>query len=202
MEDSFKTIKSPTEGLYKDKGSKFLSFAFPVKDEDEINQILEETKKKYYDARHHCYAWMLGEEKNRYRENDDGEPSNTAGKPILGQILSKDVSNVLIIVVRYFGGTLLGTGGLIQAYKTAARQALDSAKIIDKYIYHIYQIKFSYEDMNIVMTVIKDMDLEQFDQVFELNCSLKIKVKRSLVEKVESSFALSQQIQIKYIGEE
>lgn len=202
MADSFKTIESPSEGLYKDKGSKFLSYAFPVKDEDEINQFLEEIRKKHYDARHHCYAWMLGEEKEHFRENDNGEPPNTAGKPILGQILSKDISNVLIIVVRYFGGTLLGTGGLIQAYKSAARQALDSAKIIDKYMYQIYLLKFSYEDMNIVMKVIKDMDLEQFDQVFELNCSLKIKIKRSLAEKFESSFALNNQIKLKNLGEE
>ncbi|MCF8391846.1 MAG: YigZ family protein, partial [Bacteroidales bacterium] len=156
----------------------------------------------YYDARHHCYAWMLGEEKLNYRENDDGEPSNSAGKPILGQILSKDLSNVLIIVVRYFGGTLLGVGGLIQAYKTAAREALDAAKIIDKYIHSIFLIEFPYEEMNSVMKVLKENDIEQFDQIFEINCSLKVRVRRSFAEKFGKSFELKNQITLSYIGEE
>ncbi len=202
MEDSFKTIASPSNGLYKDKGSKFLSFAFPVNNETEIKEILEFTRKKYHDARHHCYAWMLGEDKDHFRVNDDGEPSNSAGKPILGQIQSKNLSNVLIIVVRYFGGTLLGVGGLIQAYKTSAKEALGSAKIIDKYIYKIYLIKFPYEEMNSVMKVLKDMELDQFDQVFELDCSLKVNVKRSAHEKFENSFELKKNIRLKFIGEE
>lgn len=202
MEDSFKTIASPSEGLYKDKGSKFLSFAFPVNNESEIKEILETIRKKYHDARHHCYAWMLGEDKLHFRENDDGEPSNSAGKPILGQIQSKNISNVLIIVVRYFGGTLLGVGGLIQAYKTAAKEALESAKIIDKFIYRIYLIQFLYEEMNSVMKVLKDMELDQFDQIFELDCSLKVKVKRSVHEKFEKSFELKKNIVLKFIGEE
>ena len=202
MEDSFKTIATPSNGLYKDKGSKFFSFAFPVKNETDIKEILESVRKKYHDARHHCYAWMLGEDKDHFRVNDDGEPSNSAGKPILGQIQSKDLSNVLIIVVRYFGGTLLGVGGLIQAYKTATKEALDSAKIIDKYIYKIYLIQFPYEEMNSVMKVLKDMELDQFDQVFELDCSLKVNVKRSAHEKFENSFKLKKNIRLKFIGEE
>ena len=202
MEDSFKTIASPSNGLYKDKGSKFLSFAFPVKNEAEIKDILESVRKKYHDARHHCYAWMLGEDKDHFRVNDDGEPSNSAGKPILGQIQSKNLSNVLIIVVRYFGGTLLGVGGLIQAYKTAAKEALGSAKIIDKYIYRIYLIQFPYEDMNSVMKILKNIELDQFDQVFELDCSLKVKVKRSAHEKFENSFVIKKNTRLKFIGEE
>ncbi len=202
MKDSFKTIAAPSEGLFKDKGSKFFSFAFPVSNEIEIKEIIEATRKKYHDARHHCFAWMLGEEKLHFRVSDDGEPSNSAGKPILGQIQAKDLSNVIIIVVRYFGGTLLGVGGLIQAYKAAAKEALEAAHIIDKYIYRIYQFHFRYEKMNSVMKVLKDMQIDQFDQVFEMECSLKVKVKRSVHEKFEKSFELSHDIELKYIGEE
>ena len=202
MKDSFKTIAAPSEGLFKDKGSKFFSFAFPVSNEIEIKEILEATRKKYHDARHHCFAWMLGEEKLHFRVSDDGEPSNSAGKPILGQIQAKDLSNVIIIVVRYFGGTLLGVGGLIQAYKAAAKEALEATHIIDKYIYRIYQFHFRYEEMNSVMKVLKDMQLDQFDQVFEMECSLNVKVKRSVHEKFEKSFELNQNIELKYIREE
>ncbi|MCK4920887.1 MAG: YigZ family protein [Bacteroidales bacterium] len=202
MTDSFKTISSPSEGLFKDKGSKFLAFAYPVSNEEEIGQILNSMRKEFHDARHHCYAWMLGEEKEHFRVNDDGEPSNSAGKPILGQIQSKDLSNILIVVVRYFGGTLLGIGGLMQAYKTAAKEALESAKIIKKYIHKIYLVQFKYEEMNSVMKVLKDLRLEHFDQVFELNCSLKVRVKRSVHEKFEKSFELNENIKIEFIREE
>ena len=202
MTDSFKTISSPSEGLFKDKGSKFLAFAYPVSNEEEIGQILNSMRKEFHDARHHCYAWMLGEEKEHFRVNDDGEPSNSAGKPILGQIQSKDLSNILIVVVRYFGGTLLGIGGLMQAYKTAAKEALESAKIIKKYIHKIYLVQFKYEEMNSVMKVLKDLRLEHFDQVFELNCSLKVRVKRSVHEKFEKSFKLNENIKIEFIREE
>ncbi len=202
MKDSFKTIAAPSEGLFKDKGSKFLSFAFPVSNEIEIKEIVEATRKKYHDARHHCFAWVLGEEKLNFRVNDDGEPSNSAGKPILGQIQAKDLSNVILIVVRYFGGTLLGVGGLIQAYKAAAKDALEAARIIDKYIYRIYQFHFRYEEMNSVMKVLKDMHLDQFDQVFEMQCKLKVKVKRSIHKKFEKSFEMNQNIELKFIGEE
>lgn len=202
MADSFKTIASSSEGLFKDKGSKFLAFAFPANNEDEIGQILASMRKEYHDARHHCYAWVLGENKEHFRVNDDGEPSNSAGKPILGQIQSKNLSNVLIVVIRYFGGTLLGIGGLIKAYKTAAKEALESARIIDKYIHKIYLVQFIYEEMNTVMKVLKEMRLDYFDQIFELDCRLKVRVKRSIHEKFEKSFELYENIKIEFIREE
>ena len=202
MADGFKTIASSSKGLFKDKGSKFLAFAFPVNNENEISQILESIRKEYHDARHHCYAWMLGEKKEHYRVNDDGEPSNSAGKPILGQIQSKELSNILIVVVRYFGGTLLGIGGLMQAYKTAAKEALESATIIDKYIHKIYLVQFKYEEMNSVMKVLKDMRLDHFEHIFELDCSLKVRVKRSVHEKFEKLFELNENIRIDFISEE
>ena len=196
MKDSFKTIAASSEGLFKDKGSKFFSFAFPVSNEIEIKEIIEATRKKYHDARHHCFAWMLGEEKLHFRVSDDGEPSNSAGKPILGQIQAKDLSNVIIIVVRYFGGTLLGVGGLIQAYKAAAKEAIEAAHIIDKYIYRIYQFHFRYTFKEFAGGV------HSFDQIFEMECSLKVRVKRSIHEKFEKSFELNHDIELKYIGEE
>ena len=131
LPDTYKTIKSVSHGLFKDKGSKFISIAFPVRNEDEIKKFLDETRKEHHDARHHCYAYALGKDGSAWRSNDDGEPSGTGGKPILGQIRSFGVTNVLIIVPRYFGGTLLGTSGLINAYKTAAESALSNAEIID-----------------------------------------------------------------------
>ncbi|OFX54518.1 MAG: YigZ family protein, partial [Bacteroidetes bacterium GWA2_30_7] len=151
MKDTYLTIESQSEGLFKDKGSKFIAFAIPVCNEDEIKQHLESIRKKYYDARHHCYAYRLGLEGNIYRTNDDGEPSNTAGKPIYGQILSNELTNVLIIVVRYFGGILLGTGGLINAYKSASANAIANAKIIKKTEDTLLKIIFDYTITNDVM---------------------------------------------------
>ena len=143
VDDIYKTLNSPSEGLYKEKGSKFLAFAFPVYDETEIRNLIAEIKKQYYDARHHCYAWQLGLDKSNFRANDDGEPSGTAGKPIYGQILSHQLTNVLIIVVRYFGGIKLGTGGLVAAYKTAAADAIAHSEIIDKTVQSYYQMFFN-----------------------------------------------------------
>jgi uncharacterized YigZ family protein len=177
--DSYLTIENPSEGLFKDKGSRFLSFSFPVQTEDEIHKILENSRKKYHDAHHHCYAWRLGADMNHFRVNDDGEPGNSAGKPILGQIQSFQLTNLLIIVVRYFGGTLLGVGGLIHAYKTASMYAIKNAKIIKQYIYIKYRLNFNYEDMNLVMSVIKDMDLKPWGQKFEMECKLNLKVRKS-----------------------
>ncbi|HDR68366.1 MAG TPA: YigZ family protein [Bacteroidaceae bacterium] len=176
MKDTYRTISKVSEGLYKDKGSKFISFAFPVSEEDEIKRILEEIKKRYHDARHHCYAWCLGADKSRYRAHDDGEPSNSAGKPILGKIHSNDLTNILIVVVRYFGGTLLGTGGLVNAYREAAADAVHNNRIVQEKVYAFYELFFEYPQMNDVMTVIKDHHLEQYDQEFGLKCSLKIKI--------------------------
>ena len=176
MSDLYKTIQSPSKGTFKDKGSKFLAFAYPVSSEEEINVFREQLKKSYHDARHHCFAWRLGANMDRFRVNDDGEPSGSAGKPILGQIQSHDLTNVLIIVVRYFGGTLLGVGGLIRAYRSAASDALDQALIIEQKVQLKLKLEFGYEKMNSVMKVLKDMELEFEDQHFDLSCTLTLKV--------------------------
>ncbi|MGC9354952.1 MAG: IMPACT family protein, partial [Mariniphaga sp.] len=159
MKDSYKTIKEKSKGLFKDRGSKFLSYAFPVETEDEIKEILNQVKKEHHSARHHCYAWRLGTEEITFRANDDGEPSSTAGKPILGQLLSFELTNTLIIVVRYFGGTLLGTSGLINAYRTAAAEAIKNAKIETRIIEEKFLLKFTYKEMNDVMQIIKQENL-------------------------------------------
>lgn len=186
MSDTFRTIASSSEGSYKEKGSKFLSFAFPVKNVDEINQILAQYRKQYYDARHICYAYMLGNTKNEWRANDDGEPSGTAGRPILGQINSFELTNVLVIVVRYFGGILLGTGGLITAYKEASRDALEQASIVEQTIDEIISIEFDYLLMNEVMRIVKEMSPQILDQSFDNMCAMKLAIRQSDAEKLKS----------------
>lgn len=186
MSDTFRTIASSSEGSYKEKGSKFLSFAFPVKNVDEINQILAQYRKQYYDARHICYAYMLGNAKNEWRANDDGEPSGTAGRPILGQINSFELTNVLVIVVRYFGGILLGTGGLITAYKEASRDALEQAGIVEQTIDEIISIEFDYLLMNEVMRIVKEMSPQILDQSFDNMCAMKLAIRQSDAEKLKS----------------
>ena len=186
MSDTFRTIASSSEGSYKEKGSKFLSFAFPVKNVDEINQILAQYRKQYYDARHICYAYMLGNAKNEWRANDDGEPSGTAGRPILGQINSFELTNVLVIVVRYFGGILLGTGGLITAYKEASRDALEQASIVEQTIDEIISIEFDYLLMNEVMRIVKEMSPQILDQSFDNMSAMKLAIRQSDAEKLKS----------------
>lgn len=178
MEDLYKTIKMPAEGLYKEKGSKFIALAYPVDTEEEIKSLLAEIRTKYYDARHHCYAYRLGADKKRFRTNDDGEPSSTAGKPILGQILSADLTNILIVVVRYFGGIKLGVSGLIQAYKEAAADAIAHADIIEKTENRILRVRFSYGVMNEVMRVVKEEEPEVLDRMFELECRMTLSIRR------------------------
>ncbi len=186
MSDTFRTIASSSEGSYKEKGSKFLSFAFPVKNVDEINQILAQYRKQYYDARHICYAYMLGNAKNEWRANDDREPSGTAGRPILGQINSFELTNVLVIVVRYFGGILLGTGGLITAYKEASMDALEQANIVEQTIDEVFTVGFDYLLMNEVMRVIKEINPLVLDQSFDNMCSMKLSIRQSDAEKLKS----------------
>lgn len=189
MTDIYLTIKSPSEGSYKEKGSKFLAFAFPVRTDRQISQCLADLRKEYHDARHHCYAWRLGAEKELYRANDDGEPSGSAGKPIYGQIQSRDLSDVLVVVVRYFGGTLLGVGGLIRAYRAASSEALDGSLIIERRVYDRMSLKFGYDQMNSVMKLIKDYHLDFEDQVFDLDCSLTLKVWKRKSEQVVREFS-------------
>jgi Uncharacterized conserved protein len=185
MEDTYKTILNPSEGLFKDKGSKFIAYAFPVYSENEIKEIIQTIKKEHYSARHHCYAWRLGHEKLQFRANDDGEPSSTAGKPILGQIQSFDLTNILIVVVRYFGGILLGASGLINAYRNAALDAITNAEITEKIVEKRYLVEFDYGVMNDVMKVFKDEKLLQIDPIFDLRCSIKTDVRLTDSERIE-----------------
>jgi len=187
--DSYKTIQNISEGIYKEKGSKFIAYAFPVSSEEEIKEQIDKLKKEYYDARHHCYAYMLGADKKNFRANDDGEPSSTAGKPILGQILSYELTNILIVVVRYFGGTKLGVSGLIHAYKTAAIDAILNAEIIEKTVNDIYDIHFDYLVMNDVMRIIKEEHPLQIDQDFNLTCRITLSIRQSEVEKIIERFS-------------
>jgi uncharacterized YigZ family protein len=185
MEDTYKTISGPSEGLFKEKGSKFISFAYPVTSEDEIREILQHLKKEHHSARHHCYAWRLGHEKLQFRANDDGEPSSTAGKPILGQIQSFDLTNILIVVVRYFGGILLGVSGLINAYRNAALDAINQAEIVEKLVEQQLLIEFGYEGMNEVMKIFKDEKLLQIDPKFDLKCQIKTQIRLSELSRIE-----------------
>lgn len=180
MDDSYKTVSGPAEGYINEKKSKFLSFIFPVNSVPEAMEILDEYRKKYYNARHVCWAYMIGWERKEFRFNDDGEPSGTAGKPILGQINSFELTDVLILVVRYFGGTLLGTGGLIKAYKEAAADAINNAEIITKTVDDIIEIDFEYIQLNDVMRVLKQFEEVQWTQDFKESCSIKLRVRRSL----------------------
>lgn len=172
MITSYRTVVGQSTGLYKEKGSKFLAFCYPVSNEEEINAHLTALRKEYYDARHHCYAWVLGADKLRHRANDDGEPNHSAGDPILGQIRSKDLTNILIVVVRYFGGVKLGVGGLITAYKSASEEALNNAFIEERMVTATIKISFPYESTSEIMRLVKEFDLRIVDQTFEEACYL------------------------------
>ncbi|CAL2064209.1 YigZ family protein [Tenacibaculum sp. 190524A05c] len=183
--DTFKTIVKPSEEtLFKDRNSKFFGYAFPVNSEEDIKQSLEDLKKIHPNAGHHCYAWQLGTENIRFRANDDGEPSNSAGQPIYGQIQAFDVTNVLIVSVRYFGGTKLGVGGLINAYRTSAKLALEASEIIEKTIDVHYKLTFGYDMMNKVQQIIKKQQLEIISQKLELNCEYVISVRKNDAENL------------------
>ena len=186
LHDTFKTIAHPSEGLYKEKGSKFLSFAFPVSSEDEIKVILANIRKDHFSARHCCFAWSLGVEQIKFRMNDDGEPSGTAGRPIYGQILSHGITNVLLVVVRYFGGTLLGVSGLIQAYKQSANDAIINAGIVCQTIEYTLEILFGHLAMNKMMRLIKDEQLEIVKTHFDLDCAIHLRVRSARVEEIKA----------------
>jgi uncharacterized YigZ family protein len=184
MSDTYKTILQPAEGFITEKKSKFIAHIFPVKTVGEVKEILDEYRKKYYDARHVCWAYMIGWERDDFRSNDDGEPSGTAGRPILGQINSSELTDVLILVVRYFGGTLLGTGGLIKAYKEAAGEAIANAQIEEKTVNDIIEIHFDYILLNEVMRVLKQFEEVQWTQDFQESCVMHLEIRRSLSEKL------------------
>lgn len=186
--DTYLTLSAPAQGLYKEKGSKFLSFAYPVETEQEIKEIIEKLRKEYYDARHHCYAYVLGYRQEVYRANDDGEPSSTAGKPIHGQILSYGLTNVLVVVVRYFGGTKLGTSGLINAYKTATDDALAQAKTVEKTVMRQYELRFSYGQMNQVMRIVKELRLQVLGQEADNECRMRVAVRLSDCSRCEEKW--------------
>lgn len=196
--DSYKTIKKPSEEtLFKDRNSKFFGYAFPVLNEDDIKFFLEEVKKKHHSARHFCYAWQLGTEEIRYRANDDGEPNNSAGMPIYGQILSFEVTNILVVSVRYFGGTKLGVGGLINAYKTSAQVTLEASEIIEKTIDIHYQLNFNYDLMSKVMRIIKEKNLEIIHQKLELDCEIQISVRKNDSDSIFKIFDTFYKVEIK-----
>lgn len=184
--DTYLTIKAPSEGQYTEKRSKFLAFAFPVSSVEEIKTILAEYQKKYYDARHVCYAYMLGAEREVFRANDNGEPSGTAGKPILGQINSNNLTNILILVVRYFGGIKLGTSGLIVAYRAAAAEAIAAAEIIEKTVDAEVAFAFDYIYMNDVMRIVKEEGPEIVSQGFDTDCTMTLRIRRDLMPRLRA----------------
>jgi len=189
MSDVYQTIANKSEGYYTEKRSKFLAFAHPVSTVEEIKEILAAYRKKYYDARHVCYAYMLGAGRTEFRANDDGEPSSTAGKPILGQINSRELTDILIVVVRYYGGVNLGTSGLIVAYRTAAADAIDHAEIISRQVEEIVEYRFAYPLMNQVMRIVKEMNPRILDQQFDNTCTIKLSIRQSQAEKLRAKLA-------------
>lgn len=197
--DIYKTLKAPSKGIYKDKGSRFLSFAFPLSDKEEIKPIIDKIRKEHHEARHHCYAYMIGHERNNWRVNDDGEPSGTAGRPILGQINSHELTNILIVVVRYFGGTLLGVSGLINAYRSAASDAIDNAEIIAATVQEYYEITFQYITMNDVMKIIKEENINQSDQIFDLKCRIKLNFRTSAKDKILLRLSRIEELEVRYL---
>ena len=189
IKDSYLTIEGNAEAIIKEKSSKFLCYAYHVESEEEITAHLEVLRKRYYDATHHCYAWRLGPFGERFRANDDGEPSSTAGKPILGQLLSREITNCLIVVVRYFGGTKLGVPGLISAYKESAAAVLDEAKVVERTVDTVFKVDFSYITMNDVMRIIKDEQPTIVEQVFDNLCSMTLSVRKSKADLVLGKFS-------------
>lgn len=184
FEDSYKTIAKPAEGSYSEKRSKFLAYAFPVQNDQEVKARLAEIQKKHWDARHHCYAYILGPHKDAYRLNDNGEPSGTAGRPIYGQLLSKDLTNTLVIVVRYFGGIKLGVSGLQNAYKVAAKEALDAAVIEERTIQEQYRVVFEYVKMNDIMQILKDPEIQVLDRQSDMRCTYTISVRQRDADRI------------------
>ena len=200
MADSYLTIEKYTEAIYKEKGSKFLAFAYPVNNQDEIKQILTDLRKKYYDATHHCYAYILGFDKEEFRMNDDGEPSSTAGKPIYGQLLSNNLTNVLVVVVRYFGGTKLGVSGLIKAYKTSTQVCLESAVIVEKKVMRFYKITFAYDKMNAVMSFLKQINAQQKHHSFDNECSIEVLINEENSNKFEEEISKISNVKFSFFG--
>lgn len=187
--DTYRSIAAPAEGLFKDNGSRFIALAYPVETEEQVREIVAGLRKEYHDARHHCYAYRLGHLGDRFRANDDGEPSGSAGRPILGQIDSAGLSDVLVVVVRYFGGIKLGIPGLIRAYKTSTADALAQAQTVEKIASVGFRLRYDYLEMNAVMKVLKDLSLPVSGQVFDTQCSVDVRVRLTLVEEFRRRMA-------------
>lgn len=192
ISDTYFSIAGPSEGIYKELGSKFLAFAWPVETEEEAKARIAAVRKEYFDARHHCFAWRLGLTGEPYRLSDDGEPSSTAGRPIHGQLLSRELSDVLVVVVRYFGGVKLGVPGLIRAYKTATQDALDHAQVIEKVAGQHFTIRFGYLQMNDVMKTLKEMGIAPIRQDFDLDCTMEVRVRLSQIEDFRKQLSFCQ----------
>lgn len=199
FEDTYLTVEESFEGIFRDKGSKFIAYAYPFKDETKLKDIIAELRSLHPKARHYCWAYRLSPDRTIFRVNDDGEPSGTAGRPILNVLLSKDITNVLVVVVRYFGGTLLGVPGLINAYKQATIEALDVAQIIEKTVNDVYSIAFEYLQMNDVMRVIKEENITVSEQQFDNNCVIKVEMRKMQVNSVIGKFDKIDGVISKYI---
>lgn len=197
--DTYTTINNLAEGIFRDKGSKFMAFAYPINGEEEVKPIIANLKAEHPKARHFCYAYRLTPDRSIFRINDDGEPSGTAGRPILNTLLSKDLTNILIVVVRYFGGTLLGVPGLINAYKMASIEALNTAEVIIKTINDIYEIDFDYLQMNDVMKLLKEENLQVLAQNFDINCKLKFEIRKAQLNQVLSKFDKIEGVKLTYL---
>jgi uncharacterized YigZ family protein len=197
--DSYYTIKSASEGIYKEKGSRFLAYACPVADLEKVRTVIERIRKENHEARHHCFAYMIGKDRTLWRTNDDGEPSGTAGRPILGQINSSGLTNILIVVSRYFGGTLLGVSGLISAYRSAAISAIQNAVIVELTVQEYYDIIFPYNSMNDVMKILKDENIGPAFQTFDIDCHIKVNFRLSVRERVLARFSRIEGLKYRYL---
>jgi len=200
FDDTYKTIKTTSEGIFRDKGSKFIGYAYPISSENEVRNIISKLKEEHNKARHFCWALRLSPDRSIFKLNDDGEPSGTAGRPILNTLLSSDVTNILVVVVRYFGGTLLGVPGLINAYKTATVEALAVNEIITKTVNDVYEIHFDYLEMNTVMRIIKDEQLIVLNQEFDTKCVVKFEVRKSNLNTVLGKLEKVEGVEIKYVS--
>lgn len=199
FEDTYKTIKAPVEGLFKDRGSKFLAYAYPIEHENEVKPLVDNLRKEHFKAVHHCYAYRLGLDRTNFRVNDDGEPSGTAGKPILNTLLSQDITNILVVVVRYFGGTLLGVPGLFNAYKSATAEALTVAEVIEKTVNDVYNVSFEFVQMNDVMKLVKEFSLKIRNQTYDNQCTMELEFRKTLTNQVIGKLEKIDGILVEYL---
>lgn len=198
FDDTYFTIEKPGEGIFRDRGSKFLGYAYPLKSDQDIKAIVANLKHEHPKANHHCWAMRWSTDRSVFRLNDDGEPSGTAGRPVLNTLLSRNLTNIAVVVVRYFGGTLLGVPGLINAYRTAAELALNECKVVEKTINDVYTLSFEYQQMNDVMKLIKEDNLEILHQQFDNNCAIKISIRKTQVNQTLAKLQKMTSVLIKY----